>query len=446
MTPVTHVSLILSYVVFAIATAILPVSFADVDQGHANLAAVVVFFSALHIHQFLTSRDRRNIHKERLEKLEDKTVFLRTDLEKTKRAVDGHSETKVNKDTLVTELKVLQTLIEQVVKKEGELRVKSASIDVEVPEHRDAVPVIENHVEATPLELDDDQVLEVDIPQDDIYISSEMDDVDNGITNLPSRESTSGSLIRVVQDEQQLFSVIQSSLSENRVDLYLQPIIAMSSRNVAHYECFSRVRDENGNIILPRQYLKLAEEEGLIGTIDNLLLFRLIQLVRRLGPRRAGVSFVCNMSKYSMNDQDFFPQFVDFMMSHEEFTGRFVFEISQKDYFELDNTVKGRLQSLGRRGFGFSLDQVSDLDLNYDDLGRNYFKFIKADALPLLRERGSDMNDFKAMLRRNGMELIASRVEDEAMAGRIADAGLEYAQGYHFGEPALPNSLDQNFQ
>ena len=451
MTRVTHILLILSYVVFAIATAILPVSFAGVEQEYANLAAIVVFFSALHVHQWLVSRERRHLNAERLEKLEDKTVFLRTDLEKTRRAVSDQSDVKVSKDSLVSELKVLQTLIGQVVQKENELRDRSQKLD-----DLEKAEVIQAAVEPASdasdtadvavLELNDDQVVERDNPAEDIYVASEREDAKPASSKVTAKASQAGrSLIRVVQDEEQLFSVIQSSLSENRVDLYLQPIASLPSRNTAHYECFSRVRDENGNIILPRQYIKLAEEEGLIGTIDNLLLFRLIQLARRLGPRRSDVSFFCNMSKYSMMDEDFFPQFVDFMMTHEEFIGRFVFEIAQKDYFDLDDSVKSRLQSLGRRGFGFSLDQVDTLDMDYTDLGRNYFKFVKIDALPLLRDQQEDIGVLKASLRRSGMELIASRIENEDMVARIIDAGLEYAQGYHFGEPVPSASLDRDF-
>ncbi len=451
MTPLTHILLILSYIVLATATAILPVSFWGIEQGDSNLAAVVVFFTALHIHQLVVSRERRDLNAERLEKLEDKTVFLRTDLEKTRRVVDKQSDSKVNKDTLVSELKVLQTLISQVVQKEKDLRQRSEKlgeikkIGPEAPAKVDVEEIVVQNEDVV-LELEGDQAIEVDTPQSDVYVASERDSEQEALNqSLTEGAQASGSLIRLVQDEEQLFSVIQSSLSENRVDLYLQPIMALPSRNVAHYECFSRVRDENGNIILPRQYIKLAEEEGLIGTIDNLLLFRLIQLARRLGPRRAGVKFVCNMSKYSMEDRDFFPQFVDFMMSHEEFTNRFVFEISQKDYFALSNSVKSRLQSLGRRGFGFSLDQVDDLRIDYNELGQNYFKFIKIDAGPLLRDQAEDINSLKATLRRNGMELIASRIENEDMVSRVIDAGLEYAQGYHFGEPALPSSLDRDF-
>lgn len=91
--------------------------------------------------------------------------------------------------------------------------------------------------------------------------------------------------------EADILSVVQGALSENRVDLYLQPTVALPSRRPQHYECFSRVRGLHDEVIYPQQYLPVAESSGLVGTLDNLLLFRCIQLVRKLGPRRLMCTF-----------------------------------------------------------------------------------------------------------------------------------------------------------
>lgn len=115
--------------------------------------------------------------------------------------------------------------------------------------------------------------------------------------NLENKERSDGEVL----------NIMHHALEENRVDLYLQPIVALPSRRVVHYECYSRVRDEEDNVIFPSQYLRLAEDSGLVGTLDNLLLFRCIQVIRRLGPRRPDLRFFCNISSVSLNDQEFFP-------------------------------------------------------------------------------------------------------------------------------------------
>ena len=266
---------------------------------------------------------------------------------------------------------------------------------------------------------------------------------------LPSAPAVGGETrkrapIRLIKREDQLLSVVRSSLAENRVDLYLQPVVGLPSRNPSHYECFSRVRDEEGRIILPRQYMKVAESKGLISTIDNLLLFRLIQLVRRLGPRRPDIRFFCNMSSYSMQDDEFFPQFIEFMMANEEFANRLVFEISQEDFTTIDDDILERLMTLGRRGFAFSMDHVNDFEMDFAMLGKQHFQFIKSDLSDLVgTHEQDDIPVLKSFLRRNGIQLVASRIENEADVLEALDCEIEYAQGYLFGEPSAATELNR---
>lgn len=250
--------------------------------------------------------------------------------------------------------------------------------------------------------------------------------------------------IRLIKREDQLLSVIKNSLSENRVDLYLQPIVSLPSRKTAHFECFSRVRDEEGRVVLPRQYMKVAETKGLIGTIDNLLLFRLIQLVRKLGRRRPDVRFFLNMSRYSIADNEFLPQFIDFMASNREFAERIVFEISQEDYLTLEDEAVDRLQTLGRKGFGFSMDLVTDFDQDFAELEKRNFKYIKADLTDIIETNPEpgEIEEQKAYLRRRGMQLVASKIETEEMVIEALDNQIELAQGYLFGEPLSAEEID----
>ena len=79
-----------------------------------------------------------------------------------------------------------------------------------------------------------------------------------------------------------MLETIRASLEENRVDLYLQPIVSLPQRKLRFYEALSRLRAEDGTVIMPAQYIKVAAPAGLMSVVDNLLLFRCVQIVRRL--------------------------------------------------------------------------------------------------------------------------------------------------------------------
>ncbi len=89
--------------------------------------------------------------------------------------------------------------------------------------------------------------------------------------------------------EARILDIVRDGLNRDRVDLYLQPIVSLPQRKRRYFECFSRIRAEDGAIIGPEQYLELAEQEGLVNAIDNMLLVRCVQLLRRSQKRKYNV-------------------------------------------------------------------------------------------------------------------------------------------------------------
>lgn len=263
-------------------------------------------------------------------------------------------------------------------------------------------------------------------------------------TSLLIKEKVSGAQTPFQSQEQnnrsdgEVLNIMHHALEGNRVDLYLQPIVSLPSRRVVHYESYSRVRDEDDNVIFPSQYLKLAEDSGLVGTLDNLLLFRCIQVIRRLGPRRPDLRFFCNISSVSLNDKEFFPQFIDFMLENHELSDRLVFEFSQKDVLRQSPAIGRSLATLGRRGFRFSMDQIMDLNMDLADLSSRYFRYAKVGAKMVL-DQSTDIHpdDLKEAFSRYDLDLIIEKIEREDDIIEILDYGMDYGQGYLFGQPRL---------
>jgi cyclic-di-GMP phosphodiesterase TipF (flagellum assembly factor) len=108
-------------------------------------------------------------------------------------------------------------------------------------------------------------------------------------------------------DENEVLDIVREGLRNERVDLYLQPIVSLPQRKTRFYECFSRIRAEDGVVIRPDQYIELAKQEGLMGAIDNMLLFRCVQLFRKVQGKSTKIGFFCNISANTLTDRKFFP-------------------------------------------------------------------------------------------------------------------------------------------
>ena len=245
-----------------------------------------------------------------------------------------------------------------------------------------------------------------------------------------------------------LLRTIHEALSEGRVDLYLQPVVSLPQRRTIFYESFTRLRDATDRVMMPAEYLSLAEGEGLVPAIDNLLLFRCAQIVRRLARQDRKVGVFCNVALTSLGDETFFPQFLDFLSENRDLNQALIFELGQAT-FDARGAVEARnMAKLADLGFRFSLDKVQTLDLDFADLQRSDVKFIKV-AADLMIEQLLDLDggaplrsmpdiqaaDFAALTRRYGVEVIAEKVENERQVVDILELDVAMGQGHLFGEP-----------
>jgi cyclic-di-GMP phosphodiesterase TipF (flagellum assembly factor) len=264
-------------------------------------------------------------------------------------------------------------------------------------------------------------------------------------TRMPSGQ---GSRAGAPHHSHELLDTVREALMENRVDLYLQPVVALPQRRTVFYESFSRLRDASGRVLMPAEYLRVAEPGGLISAIDNLLLFRCVQIVRRLAKQDRKVGIFCNISLGSLADESFFPQFLEFLSENKDMAGALIFELGQAN-FEARGAVEARnMARLADLGFRFSLDKVTNLELDFQDLSRADVRYLKisADVLlnqllevegrPVLRTlRDLNATDFADLTRRYGLEIIAEKVESERQVIDVLELNIAYGQGHLFGEP-----------
>jgi cyclic-di-GMP phosphodiesterase TipF (flagellum assembly factor) len=240
---------------------------------------------------------------------------------------------------------------------------------------------------------------------------------------------------------------VRDALRTDKVDIFLQPVVSLPQRRHRYYELFSRIRAGEGAdgkplYLLPEQYLGVAAEAGLIATIDNLLLFRCIQLVRETEKRHQNVGFFCNISAATLNDAGFMREFVSYMGQHPDLASKLIFELSQDDLMQGGLFATGFLDGLRRLGFRFSMDQVWRLDMDWSELARHDIRHVKLDAARLLDPDGRfadprAVRELRQELDRSNIDLIVEKIETDAQLIELLDLYIDFGQGYLFGEPRL---------
>jgi cyclic-di-GMP phosphodiesterase TipF (flagellum assembly factor) len=234
--------------------------------------------------------------------------------------------------------------------------------------------------------------------------------------------------------------LIGHAADANRIDLYLQPIVTLPQRKVRYYEAMSRLRTEEGDIIPAGEFIDFAEAVGLMPKIDNLLIFRCVQVTRRLQLKSRDVGLFCNISASTLTDANAFKQFLDFMDANRALAGAMMFEFTQSAYRSFGPIEHEALAALAERGFRFSMDHVTDLRMEAKELADRSFRFLKVPAKLLLNRAATAQSDIHPedladLLARSGIDLIAERIEDETSVVDLLEYDVRFGQGFLFSAP-----------
>jgi diguanylate cyclase (GGDEF)-like protein/PAS domain S-box-containing protein len=229
---------------------------------------------------------------------------------------------------------------------------------------------------------------------------------------------------------------IRDALRENRFILQFQPIVRLDNAQVQHFEALIRWRDDDNSIVLPVDFLPVAEQCGLMPEIDRWVIKRVAELLRH----RPAISVCINLSAEGLKDRSL----LEFAENHLREVGvehsRIVFEITESTAIENLHEVERwmrRLRRLGCRfalddfGVGFSsLSRLRALPADYVKIAGTFVRNIDVDPTNLALVQA-----IQAMAHTLGKQVIAEWVETPAVAKKLQALGVEMGQGYYWGKP-----------
>jgi cyclic-di-GMP phosphodiesterase, flagellum assembly factor TipF len=262
---------------------------------------------------------------------------------------------------------------------------------------------------------------------------------DPGELGEPEPERTTGGRFGE-GDRAGVSALISEAIEDNRIDLYLQPVVSLPQRKVRFYEAMARLRTEDGEVLAPADFLPFAEAGGLMPRIDNVILFRCVQVVRRLAGKNRDIGVFCDVSGWSLSDPEFFPQLAEFMEANRALAPSLVLEFAQSTLRAMGPMENESLAALAELGFRFSLDRLTDLKVAPRELAERGFRFVKAPATLLLNRSATQSTDihpadFSDLLGRFGIDLIADKIESEGTVVDLLDYDVRFGQGLLFSPP-----------
>jgi cyclic-di-GMP phosphodiesterase TipF (flagellum assembly factor) len=243
-----------------------------------------------------------------------------------------------------------------------------------------------------------------------------------------------------LRNEVQTLAAVKTAIEENRLDIYLQPMVTLPQRKVRFYEAVTRIRDEHDRVLAADDFLPFVEAAGLMGRVDHTMMLRCVQVLRRLMVRNKEVGVFCNMAAATLGNPATFAPCLDFLEANRALAPSFVIEFKQATFRNLGPTESEHLAALAQRGYRFSIDHVTDLRIEPRELADRGVRFIKVPAALLLDPKASSASDIHPsdlsdLLGRFGIDLIAERIEGERAVVDLLDFDVRFGQGFLFAPP-----------
>lgn len=414
----------------------LPESFPEMPGYVAWIFGGMAIIMGMIIHEWLTRSENQRVMSKQIRFVHDRQVQKPQDVPQLTDENGGSyvsAEERQKIDAVMDEVRMLRKLIKQVT--DGIEKSQQKTHPTPSKEHTEKKPPSAPPLKAEPL-FTEEEAAEMDIE----VVPTET--VEAITDQRPEEEGLSASDIPYMMsaDEKLILSTVKNAIKRDRIDINLQPIVNLPQRKIRHYEVFTRIKEGDGSILLPDQYVALAERSGLIAPIDNLLLFRTIQMIRENKTRNTSVAFFCNISPATLKDDDFMDHFLKFMGRNEDLIPRIIFELQQDEFLDADSSMLAALAGLRKLGFNFCMDKVLDLDLDPVDLSDLKIKFLKVESDHLLTETENLdglrlIQEIKADLDRFNIDLIVTKVETEQDLVEHLDLSLDFGQGFLFGSP-----------
>jgi diguanylate cyclase (GGDEF)-like protein len=246
-----------------------------------------------------------------------------------------------------------------------------------------------------------------------------------------------------LRERQELAVELRRALDRDEIVVHYQPVVSLETGAIEAFEALARWEHPQRGLLLPEEFLGIAEESGLIIDLGAAVMRQSLSQVREwqeLIPNAADIGLWVNLAAGEFTNEALVEDLA-FALSRARFDPRkLTIEITEGSVMRDENNGLKAMHRLRDLGVALSID---DFGTGYSSLSRlaqfpiQLLKIPKTFVDPLAGDE-ADTSFIDAILRLAeslGIVTVAEGIEHAAQARRLRDVGCELAQGFVFSQP-----------
>ncbi len=237
---------------------------------------------------------------------------------------------------------------------------------------------------------------------------------------------------------------LETAVDNDKVEVFLQPLIDAKRNKIVGAEALCRIRDGNNKLIPPGLFIPLAEKSGRINQLGEQVFEKTCQFIEQGDMKKTGLSWInVNLSPVQFLKTDLADRYSAIARYYDVDPSLIHLEITEESMID-EVFLNRQMDAMREKGFKFVLDDYGTGYSNVVRLKKCPFINVKLD-MSLVRDYCKEPDEILPNMivtfKRMGFGVTAEGIEDKKIADMMKSIGCDYLQGYYYSKPLPMNEL-----
>ncbi|MBU1658241.1 EAL domain-containing protein [bacterium] len=242
-------------------------------------------------------------------------------------------------------------------------------------------------------------------------------------------------LIKHYEKNVKMAGALRNAIQTDNIIPYFQAIYDLNTGNIEKYESLVRLRQEDGEILLPATFLEIAQKIKLYSQITKIMIEKTFSFFKK-----NGLHFTVNLSFEDIVHQET-RDFIFEKIKQFDIAKQLTFEILETQQIENEYLVQKFIQEVYACGAKIAIDDFGSGFANFEHMTRMRASYIKIDG-SLIKNIDTDNNarlvveTIIAFAQKLNMKTVAEFVHSKEILEIVRELKVDFAQGYYLNMPS----------